>query len=108
MAKISNIVFRLLTRDRNVWPGLLLPPQGNKDGNVSVASLQEEVDSQLDSQTGEHFLVPMAENSRTSQRRKERTTEEIQRAWPSNHTPALLFNVEPIKTLHHNPAANYC
>lgn len=67
---MSNIAFRLLTRDRNVWPGLLLPPQRNKDSNVSVASLQEEVDSQLDSQTRENFLVPMAENTKTSQQKE--------------------------------------
>lgn len=64
VAKISNLTFRLLTRDWNVWPGLLLPPQRNKDGHVSVASLQEEVDSQLDSQTRENFLVPVAENNK--------------------------------------------
>lgn len=62
VAKISKLTFRLLTRDWNVGPGLLLPPQRNKDGHVRVASLQEEVDSQLDSQARENFLVPVAEN----------------------------------------------
>lgn len=64
MGKISKLTFRLLTRDWNVWPGLLLPPQRDKDGHVSVASLQEEVDSQLDSQARENFLVPVAENNK--------------------------------------------
>lgn len=51
----------VLICDWNIWPGLLLPPQGNKHGDFSVASFQEEVDSQLDSKTRENFLVPMAE-----------------------------------------------
>lgn len=75
MSKISKLTLRLLTRDWNVWPGLLLPPQRNKDGNVSVASLQEEVHSQLDSQTRENFLVPVAENNKneqTKERKKEK------------------------------------
>lgn len=51
----------LLTCDGDIWPGLLLPPQRNKHGDVSVATIQEEVHRELDSQTRENFLVPMAE-----------------------------------------------
>lgn len=64
-----NVNRRLLTCDRNVWPGLLLPPGGNEHGDVSVTSAKEEVHSQLDSQTGEHFLVPVTESINGNQAR---------------------------------------
>lgn len=58
----------LLTCDGDIRPGLLLPPQRNKHSDISVASIQEEVHSELDSQTREHFLVPMTEWMNGSQR----------------------------------------
>lgn len=64
MTKIWLHINHRVTCDRNVWPGLLLPPGWNKDSNLSVATLQEEVHSELDSQTGENFLVPMTEHIR--------------------------------------------
>lgn len=55
-----NVNCHLLTCDGNIWPGLLFPPGGNKHGDVGVASVQEEVHGEPDSQTRENFLVPVA------------------------------------------------
>lgn len=55
------------TCDRDIWPGLLLPPRRDKHGDFSVASVQEEVHGQLDSQTRENFLVPVAEGRNGNQ-----------------------------------------
>lgn len=59
--------FFFFTCDGNIWSGLLLPPRGNKHGDFSVASLQKEVYWKLDPQTGENFLVPMAERMNRQQ-----------------------------------------
>lgn len=57
---METSIFRPLTCNWDIWPGLLLSPRGNKHGDVHVSSVQEEVHCQLDSQAREHFFVPMA------------------------------------------------
>lgn len=62
-SKVFLALYLSPTCDGNVRPRLLLPPRGDKHGDISVASVQEVVDCQLDSQTGEDFLVSVAKSA---------------------------------------------
>lgn len=68
-SKVFLALFLSPTCDGNVRPRLLLPPRGDKHGDISVASVQEVVDCQLDSQTGEDFLVSVAKSANKWQKK---------------------------------------
>lgn len=48
-----------VTCDEGIRSRLLLSPGRDENSDVTVTSLQEPINSQLDALTGEHFLVSM-------------------------------------------------
>ncbi len=56
-----------LTWNRYIRPGLLFSPGRHKYSDISVSSVKEVINRQLNPTAGKHFLVPMTEREQEKQ-----------------------------------------